>query len=138
MQFKLLAGQHEVGLTRYEVGSVIETDTDLAAMFGADKFQRLDGPQAQALTPAQPPDLPPQPTDPTNTLPIAATPAVATLGRDVTDEFPTAAELDLIVYRNGQNRRYYVAAKANPQTALHPHPLARAAVEPFIAEQAAK
>lgn len=64
MKFKLLRGGHTDKQGTHEPGAVVESDTDLAARFGANKFQRVHEAthQPEVSPPQEPSEKPPQET----------------------------------------------------------------------------
>jgi hypothetical protein len=111
MQFKVLpkVGSHSDGRQTYRSGEVVESDVDLAALF-PNKFEKLQeirpvrrmddevvGPPVEAMGPApakRPPGRP----------------------KDVTKEFPLAAEKELRVTKSGSH--YTVVEIDRPQVNL--------------------
>lgn len=91
MKFKVLIGFHadENGKS-YGEGEIVETDRDLVAQFGANKFELVSGTPAQVE----------------NDDDDDSTGGDERPGEDVTEKFPEATEKAVEVYKDGKN--YFV------------------------------
>jgi hypothetical protein len=131
-RFKLLRSScHENGRT-YERGDIVPSPHDLVALFGKEKFEELH------TAP-----VPNQTTDPAviaavalGTAEVAApTPVIATLGDEVTADFPSADESDLRIFKRG--KAYFITRATTPNDALNEEPIgSKVAVNEFVANLA--
>jgi len=128
----------------YNPGDIIETESDLVTMFPG-KFEKVlvmkEGekpsvgtalPVPKTVTKQTPTEKPAKSTE--TGVGATETPApvseVKSLGRDVTKRFPLALDEDFQVFADGG--AFFVTESDAPQTPLHPKPLHKKDVEPFI------
>lgn len=126
-RYKLKAGRHVSQGAEgrvYNPGDVVEAKEDLVAIHGSNKFEQIhtqdpiprSDPQAvQAAVDSATAGLHVPEGDPAPKAPPVA------IGTDITGDFPTAEEADLLVFKRG--RSYFVCRPANPAEALNEEPL---------------
>ena len=126
MLFKVLAGRHTAAKVVYSAGDIVESDRDLVALFGDNKFQRdLEAEAKQKASVSKPPaEEAPKKTSSKKTT--------TKKPKDVTDKFKSAVDNDLLITKIG--KKYFVAEKANPDDILHEDSLKQDEVEEFINE----
>ena len=125
MLFKVLAGRHTAAGVVYSKDDVIESDQDLVALFGDNKFQRDLEAEMKKASPVSKPTADPVQKTKKKT-------ASAKKPKDVTADFQSAVDNDLIVTKNG--KKYFVAEKDTPEDYLHEDSLKKSEVEEFIDE----
>lgn len=98
--YRVLAGGHCVGKTRYDVGSVVESPHDLVGMYGSNKFVEVEDPNPGGV-PAMGSPYPQQSSiTASNPMPTATKERESMpVLEDVTGEFPEAEAADLLVFK---------------------------------------
>jgi len=119
-KYRLLAGSH-VGLDGelLQVGAVVSSESDLVAVFGANKFEKVHGQAGiqPQTAPAEPDEIP---------LPEGE------LVDDKFDYSPEETGLHVFKVKEGTKTRYNVTDVDDLSTPLNAEPLTRAKVLPFI------
>ena len=125
MLFKVLAGRHTAAGIVYSKDDVIESDQDLVALFGDNKFQRDLEAEMKKASPVSKPTADPVQKTTKKTSDVKKP-------KDVTDQFQSAVDNDLIVTKIG--KKFFIAEKATPNDHLHDDSLKKSEVEDFIEE----
>lgn len=132
--FRLLAGRHEGRLdpdVTYVKGDIIESDVDLVAMFGDNKFREVIGKESKETGQIEEMDM--------AELQAAANKmgsplgVESTLGVDVTADHAVAAEAELLVFQ-AAGKRFNVTEKDTPNTPLNEKALTAKQLDKFLAE----
>jgi len=119
-RFKLTAGKHLEGKTRYQPGDIVTSEHDLAKLFGSDKFQYIDGtaepPQAEKdrflATPTDQPGRSasvitvPEPETASTRVKTKDVSKDSVDPKDFTDQFESAVQSNLVVHK--VKRKYWV------------------------------
>lgn len=134
MKFQLLpgAGQHigydeQRKVKTFVAGDVIQSEKDLVLLF-PNKFQRIDGEFAQEPTVNQAGHA-------NRTkgehIPTPEEKDSVVLGKDITSKIKIARENDLKVFLT-EDAKYYVVEADDVDVPIHPQPLLKKEVVPFI------
>ncbi len=127
MLFKVKRGVFYQGNVTYKKGSIVDTDLDLCERFSKEKFERMhELERTRGTVSAKKPSIPP-PVDKgkgdTTSEPLS------TYGKDVTSEFPTAADVEVKVFRKN---KAYTVVDLEDNGVLNEDKLRRKDVEPFL------
>lgn len=131
MLFRVLAGRHTANKVVYAKDDIVESDRDLVALFGDNKFKReIELEMKQDKT--SPADSKAETTEPPkSTKPKSK--STQPKPKDVTKDYPLAADNGLLVTKIG--RKYFVADEEDPDTPLNDKGLKLNEVEGFIEDQ---
>lgn len=147
MKFVLLASSHNQDGKTYKKGDRIESDVDLVALFGKDKFRRagvkyveIEDEEEEELgeEEAKPVKKPAAKAadetkksskksakkvkeEDTEEEDAEAEKVESKLGDDVTSKYPRASSADLLILKKG--KKLFIADKDDPDTALNEDPI---------------
>ena len=128
MKYRVIEGSHDQYGKIYSKGDVLDVDMDLIAMF-PNKFEKASKEVPITKAPAAPTDIIPMVPQKNPPAPLQKE-EKTNRGKDVTEKFPDAVDMDFKVFI--KNRKHYVYDVDDMAKPINSEPLKKGEVKAFI------